>query len=247
MENITLIKTIKTDMGKYHTTYVNSDSTNESGNIMYFKINFQKKDSSDEFNLYPNLIRNTKGAEGFSNNPDSRHYLHKDIFSYISYADNMDREADTVKFQTFPASINDTIFYSNGFLIVNGVVANPDNERYDFKSTDTALMADITVITKEGLKYPAMPVYYVKDNQPRYIIDTVYAQSLAIGFSRILDNQQIELQVKESGKLTPFVSLKVYEFPLINVLWLGTVLMIIGFMMSAVRRARLNRALKQAL
>ena len=62
---------------------------------MYFKINFRKKDSSDQFTLFPNLIRNTKGGEGFSNNPDSRHYWNKDIFSYISYADNMDNEADT--------------------------------------------------------------------------------------------------------------------------------------------------------
>jgi cytochrome c-type biogenesis protein CcmF len=74
----------------------------------------------------------------------------------------------------------------------------------------------------------------------------VYAQNLAIGFSKVLAGQKIELQVKESAKLTPFVALKVYQFPFINVLWLGTFIMIIGFIMSMVRRAKMNRSLKEA-
>ena len=247
MENITLIKSIETDMGKYSTTYIDNDSTNESGSIMYFKINFRKKDSSDQFTLFPNLIRNTKGGEGFSNNPDSRHYWNKDIFSYISYADNMDNEEDTARFVTYPTDINDTIYYSNGYMILNKVVANPSNDKYQFKPTDTALMADVTVVTKEGNTYPARPLYYVKDNQPRYILDTVYAQNLAVGFSKVLPGQQIELQVKESERLAPFVALKVYQFPFINVLWLGTFIMIIGFVMSMVRRVKLNRSMKPAI
>jgi cytochrome c-type biogenesis protein CcmF len=247
MENVTLIKSIKTDMGKFHATYVNSDSTNESGTIMYFKINFQKKDSSHNFDLYPNLIRNTKGSEGFSNNPDSKHYWNRDIFSYISYADNMDKEADTAQFKTYPVDVKDTIYYSNGFMVLNKVIANPSNDKYKFTPTDTALMADLTVVTKEGLEYPAQPVFYVRNSQPQYIIDTVYAQSLAVGFSGLVDGRKIELQVKESAKLTPFVALKVYQFPFINLLWLGSFIMIIGFVISISRRIKLNRSIKQVI
>lgn len=247
LENITLIKNVQTDMGKYHATYLNSDSTNASGSVMFFKINLKKKDKPEEFNLYPNLIRNTKGQEGFSNNPDSKHYWNRDIFSYISYADNMDKEADTTQFSSYPVDINDTIFYSNGFMVLNKVVPNPSNDKYNFTPGDTALMADVTVVTKEGLRYPARPLFYVKDNQAKFEVDTVYAQNLAIGFSRVLNDKKIELQVKESSKLIPYVALKVYEFPFINVLWLGTFLMIIGFIMSIVRRVKLNRTMRTAI
>lgn len=240
MENLTLVKGVSTDMGKYMATYVNSDSTGKDGTVTYFKINFTRKDSSESFHLYPNLIRNTKGQEGFSNNPDKRHYWNKDIFSYISYADNMDTKPDTTQFRKQEAGVNDTIFYSNGLMIVNKVVVNPDEGKYHFTSADTALMADITVISKEGTKYRARPVYYVKNNQAQYLVDTVFAQNLAIGFSRVLDNKKLELQVKESSKMLPFVALKVYEFPHINILWLGTIIMITGFIMSIVRRRRLN-------
>lgn len=247
LENITLIKSLETDMGKYHTTYINSDSTDGSGKLMYFKINFKQKDKKEEFTLYPNLIHNTKGQEGFSNNPDSRHYWNKDIFSYISYADNMDRSGDTAQYRSYTVKALDTIFYSNGFIILNNVVHNPVNDKYRFTPADTALMADVKVVSKEGYTYQARPVFYVEDNQGKYVIDTVYAQNLAIGFSKVLDNKQIELKIKESNKLVPFVALKVYEFPFIGVLWIGTIIMIIGFAMSMTRRIRMNRALKSVV
>ncbi|MBC8035328.1 MAG: cytochrome c biogenesis protein CcsA [Chitinophagaceae bacterium] len=244
MENITLIKGMATDMGKYMTTYQSNDSSARNGSVMYFKINFTSKDSSESFNLFPNLIRNTKGQEGFSNNPDKRHYWNRDIFSYISYADDMDRSEDTSKFRSVLAGVNDTLYYGNGLIIVNKVEVNPNNGKYQFTSADTALMADITVISKEGNQYRARPVYYVKNNQPQYIIDTVYAQNLAIGFSRIAEDKKLELQVKESSRMLPFVALKVYEFPHINVLWAGTIIMVVGFVMSMLRRARQNKLLK---
>ena len=244
-ENITLIKSMETDMGKYHATYINSDSTNGPATMMYFKINFKEKNQKEEFTLYPNLIRNTKNQEGFSNNPDSRHYWNKDIFSYISYADNMDKREDTAQFKTYPMNVHDTIFYSNGFMVLNSVEHNPVNEKYKFGPSDTALMADVKVVSKEGYTYAARPVFYVDHNQGKYIVDTVYAQNLAVGFSRVLDKQRIELQVKESAKLVPYVSLKVYEFPFISVLWIGTLVMITGFGMSIVRRIKLSRGLKR--
>ena len=246
MENITLLKSIQTDMGKYDATFVDSDSTNKFGNIMYFKINMKKKGSNESFTLYPNLIKNTKGQEKYSNNPDSKHYWNKDIFSYISAADNMD-EADTSQFASYPMNLLDTVFYSNGFVILNKIVPNPDNDKYHFTASDTALMADLTVVTKEGLRYPARPMFYVKNNQAAYVVDTIYAQNLALGFSRILDDKKVEIQVKESSNLVPYVALKVYEFPYINVLWLGTFVMIIGFGMSMVRRVKMAKALKTAV
>ncbi|ULQ54323.1 cytochrome c biogenesis protein CcsA [Flavihumibacter fluvii] len=238
LENLTLIKGVPTDMGRYTTTFVDSDSTNKTGNIIYYHVNMRAKDGSDSFNLYPNLIRNTKGQENFSNNPDARHYWNKDIFSYISYADNMDQREDTAQFRNHLMKVNDTVFYSNGFMVLNKVEPNPSNDKYSFTQNDTALMADITVFSKEGTRYKARPVFYVADNQARFMVDTVYAQNIAVGFSKVMENQQIEIQVKESSRMVPFVALKVYEFPHINILWIGTLVMVAGFFISIFYRAR---------
>ncbi|WP_290793676.1 cytochrome c biogenesis protein CcsA [Flavihumibacter sp. UBA7668] len=241
LENLTLIKGVPTDMGKYMATFVNADSTNKNGNISYYRIDMMRKDSLENFSLYPNLIRNTKGMEGFSNNPDSRHYWNRDIFSYITYAADMDNRDDTAQFKKYTVNVKDTVYYSNGFFTLNSVVPNPNNKKYQFLPTDTALMADITVFSKEGTRYTAQPVFYVKGNEARFMVDTVFAQNIAIAFSRVLENQKIELQVKESNRMVPFVALKVYEFPHINLLWLGIIIMTVGFGVSMVYRSKQGR------
>lgn len=241
LENLTLIKTIPTDMGRYMATY-QADSLNDKGNITYFKINFMKKDSSEQFFLYPNLIQNTKGAEGFSNNPDSRHYWNKDIFSYISYADQLDRSKDTTTFRPHAVKAGDSIFYSNGFMVVEKIDVNPNSGRFSFSPRDTALVATIKVQAKDGRSFTAQPLLQVKSGRMEQTPDTVYAQNLVLNFNRIADNDKVELGVKESSAIVPFVSLKVYLFPYINVLWLGIIVMMIGFLMSMYRRAKTSQS-----
>jgi len=239
LENITLLKNVETDMGKYWATYISSDSMDEKSKMTYFKIRFRKKDDGEEFNLYPNWIKMTKGQQGISANPDKRHYWDRDIFSYISAADNMG-ETDTTSFKSYPIAIHDTVFYSKGYMVLDKVEVNPNNEKYHFNKGDTALMAAITVVSRDSIRYQARPLLYIKNNEAHYVVDTVFAQNLALVLGKVSDNNRIELRVKESSGLVPFVALKVYEFPQINVLWFGTIIMMIGFVMSIVRRARLT-------
>ncbi|PWT73959.1 MAG: cytochrome c assembly protein [Bacteroidetes bacterium] len=236
LENITLLKNVQTDMGRYWATYVSNDSLNESGTTTYFKIHMQDKRSKEEFNLYPFLIKATKGQQGFAFNPSKHHYWDRDIFSYISAVDN--GENDTTSFKSHPVSVHDTVFYSKGYMILDKIEANPNNSRYHFTSQDTAIVANIRIISRDSLQYNAMPALFIKNNQSNFITDTVFTQNLVLGIGSLLPDHKIELRVKESSDMIPFVALKVYEFPHINILWLGTLIMIIGFVMSIVRRIR---------
>ncbi|HTQ27325.1 MAG TPA: cytochrome c biogenesis protein CcsA, partial [Puia sp.] len=242
LENITLLKNVRTDMGKYWATYVSNDSVDEASKTTFYHIHLRKKDSTDAFDLYPNLMKATKGQQGFSFNPDKHHYWSRDIFTYISAVDNTE-QGDTAQFKRYPVKVHDTVYYSAGYLLLNKVVVNPDNEKYHFTASDTALMADITVVGRDSIRHTAMPLFYVKGNQMNFIPDTVFSQNLVIGLTRVVDHNRVELSVKESSHLVPFVSLKVLEFPQINLLWLGTLIMIIGFVMSILRRrSRLSLA-----
>lgn len=236
-ENLTLFKGIRTDMGKYWATY-KSDSIDPKQKKTYYHIEMTKKDDGKSFTLVPDLIKNTKGQEGLSANPDAKHYLHKDIFSYITYAEDPQTE-DTAQFKLHPMQVGDTVFYSNGLLVLDKITPNPNNEKYDFKATDTAIMAELKVVTSEGRTYSANPVFYVENNQVRYHLDTVISQGLAIGLSKIIDNKKIGISVKESSRMTPFIALKILQFPFINLVWLGTILMMTGFTMSIIRRAKM--------
>ncbi len=237
LENLTLLKNVQTDMGKYWATYVSNDSVNAAKTTTFYRIHLQKKDGSDQFDLYPFLIKATKGQQGFAFNPDKHHYWDRDIFSYLSAVDN-GGENDTSSFKSYTISLHDTVFYSKGFIVLDKVEINPDNDRYHFGPADTALMAAVTVVSKDSMRYHARPLLYIKNNESHYIIDTVFAQNLAIGFGSVTGDRKVELRVKESSDMIPFVALKVYEFPHINLVWFGTIIMIIGFIMSLIRRRR---------
>ncbi len=236
-ENLTLIKGMRTDMGRYWATFA-ADSVNATGNITYFKIDFENKSSNERFTLYPHYVKATKGQEGASPNPDSKHYFDKDIYSYVSYPGiSLESKEDTAQFRSYHLKVKDTIYYSNGFMILNSVGMNPEGTKYKLNPNDTMVVADLTIFSKDSMKYRATPAIYWKGVNSRRIYDTVFAQNLAVGFMSV-DNgaKTVEIQVKESSKMVPFVALKVYEFPAINLLWFGTLIMLTGTFMSVRRR-----------
>ena len=243
LENITLVKGVSTDMGKYMVTY-KGDTLNKNNRKRYYEINFVKKSDKETFSLYPDIIENNKGSEGVTPNPDAKHYWNKDIFTYLTFLGDPTKikANDTSTFKNTEVKIGDTLFYSNGIMVLNKVVVNPQNERYNFAATDTALALDISVIAKDGNRYTSQPLIKVINGAVVKVPDTVMAQSLVIQFNQVKDQQTglLEMGVKETSGVLDFVTLKAYEFPFINVLWLGIVVMVIGFFMSINQRLKTN-------
>jgi cytochrome c-type biogenesis protein CcmF len=244
-ENLTLFKGMRTDMGKYWATYQNKDSTSERGDITYFKVDFENKKTGDKFTLYPNFIKATKGQEGASGNPDARHFWNKDVFVSVS-ASSQDDINDTAQFRKYNVKLKDTVFYTEGYMVLNNVGINLPGTKHSIQPGDTMIVADITVFGADSSRHRAMPAIDWKGADSRFVFDTVFSQGLLVGLTSVnKDNHQFELQVKESGKIVSYVALKGFEFPQINLLWTGTIVMMIGFAISIRRRYLLNKSLKK--
>ncbi len=239
-ENITLFKGVSTDMGKYMVTYA-QDTINPEDRKRYFEIAFKAKSGGEEFKLYPDVIKQNKGMEGFSANPAAKHYWYKDIFVYItSFQEN--NRTDTTTFRNREAKVGDTLFYGNGFMVLNKVLINPAELKNKYRDDETSLFLDMTVISKDGRRYSIKPGIALKGmDQLRNLPDTVLSQSLVLQFNKVIDKDsgKLEIGVKESSAITDLITLKVYEFPMINILWLGVVIMVIGFLMSIYQRLKL--------
>ena len=243
LENITLVKGVSTDMGKYMVTY-KGDSLNHKDRKRYYDINFVKKSNKETFSLYPDIIENNKGSEGVTPNPDAKHYWNRDIFTYLTFLGDPSKIKgnDTTTFRNSEVKIGDTLFYSNGIIVLNKVVINPQNDRYNFAASDTALALDLSVISKDGNRYLSQPLIKVVDGAVVKVPDTIMAQSLVIQFNQVKNQQKglLELGVKETSGVLDFVTLKAYEFPFINVLWLGVMVMVVGMVMSIYQRLKIN-------
>lgn len=236
LENITLIYNIPTPMGKYVVTYL-GDSTEDKNNKVYFKIRFTKTDSADnsiqeQFDVSPNafLMKSEEGTQ-LSSNPGSRHYLSNDVFVYITSWLNPDNIKDTAQFNFSPVQTGDTVFYSNGFVVIDRVLAANKNENKDLPVVDSAWLSELTVYSKEGRKFTATPAYFVKSGTYSAKTDTIMEQNLVLALQKN-SSGAVALGVKESNAVMRYITMKAYRFPWINLLWLGTVITVIGFMIS---------------
>ena len=161
LENITLIKGLKTDMGKYDVTFV-KDTLNPKDRKRYYEISFQNKSTAETFNLYPDIIENNKGAEGVTPNPASKHYWNKDIFTYLTFLGDPSKikDKDTSTFRSKFAHVGDTIFYSKGMMIVDKISFNPVNQKYPELAGDTTIgvfpLRAYAVLAKLSLSYPPL-------------------------------------------------------------------------------------------
>ncbi|HEU4574042.1 MAG TPA: cytochrome c biogenesis protein CcsA [Chitinophagaceae bacterium] len=243
-ENLTLIKGVPMDMGKYMVTYV-SDSANPKKPLWYYKIHFKSKDGKEEFNLMPNAFVNYKGNEGLMANPDSKHYWDHDVFTYITSLPDPEKNKDTAQFKERPASVGDTIFYSKGFMVLERISSRDDLPTDIFDPGDAVYDARVKIFSKNNTSYTAEPKLAFTKGTYLPIPDTVAAESLVLQLNKV-DGQKAELGVKESTSVMDYVTLKAYKFPFIRVLWLGVIVMVAGFLVSVMRRNELNRLNRQA-
>ena len=260
-ENINLIRQVPTTMAQYQVTYLHDSVGNETGR-RYYKLLFEKKDATskavvESFELNPDVY--LMKDNNMSSNPDTKSYLTHDVFTYISYALNPEKNKDTGSFKISEYKIADTIFYSKGFMILDSIVKNPTANKYRIKLAGPTVMACLTIFAKDSMQYKAQPMLSVEaigdtvndtlgvneaeNYSIRQIDDTVYAQNLFIQFAGIgTDSKKIKIGVKESDSMIDFVTLKAYIFPYINLVWLGLIIMAIGLTVSIHQRAKLSAA-----
>ncbi|MFT4204342.1 MAG: cytochrome c biogenesis protein CcsA [Chitinophagaceae bacterium] len=229
-ENLTLFKGVKTDMGTYDVTFV-GDTLNNHDRKQYFQIDFDGKGKRSDFTLHPDLIKNNKGVEGMGANPDKEHYWNKDIFVYVSAYRKT--EQDTARFLPAEIKVGDSLFYSNGYIILNKVDVD-DGASASSNPEALKMGLDMTVVSKEGSRYPLHPYVEVSQQTVESFPDTVNAQGLVVRFNKLVDDKKhsFEIGVKENHSIGDTITLKVLEFPFINLLWIGVIVTVVGFFMS---------------
>ena len=235
-ENLTLVKGLRTDMGKYWITY-KGDTSLPLDPKQYFKIHFERKEGSEQFTLYPNAFVNYKGNQQLIANPDSKHYWNKDVFTYITSLPNPEKNKDTAQYKEHKINPGDTIFYSSGYMILNGVESKHSRTAIAVQPGDSVFAAKLTVVSRDSSTYTAEPLLIIRENNIRPVPDTVISQSLVMAFTGAGEDG-VQLQVKESNAVLEYVTLKAYQFPMINLLWLGVIAMVAGFMVAMIHRIR---------
>lgn len=242
MENVILYKNVTMPMGQYDITYL-GDSIPENDPRTFYKVLYEQRDSTtgkivESFTLYPNAFVNPKGEGGMSANPDSKHYLTKDIFTYVTSVIDPSKKEDTSLYKKHTVHKGDTVFVNRGYIVFEGFNTNVSNPDYQQQEGDIAVAAQLRVKDLVGNEDVLNPVYYIRNNFENYIEDTLVEKKMYVRLARILpDEDAAELRIKQAGDENDYIVMKALIFPYINILWLGIIVMVIGFLLAMFNRA----------
>ncbi len=234
-ENILLFRGKPTEMNGYWVTYL-GDTT--IGPNHFYSVNYQRKKEGkiiEEFTLIPNAQMNPK--MGLVANPDTKHYLTKDVFTYLTTAIDKSKIVDTNAFKSKKVTVGDSIYFSNGVMVFEGFETNITNPNYTPVLGDVAVAAKISMLNMMGKTGQARPVYFIRNNEENRITDTLDDFELQVRIAKILPEEEaVEIEYKQPDAMNDYITMKAIIFPYINLLWMGTILMVIGFLISLYKR-----------
>jgi cytochrome c-type biogenesis protein CcmF len=256
-ENILLPKNDTLQMGEYFISY-RGDSV--AGVNIYHKVEYFKHDAGKfvkAFTLHP-LIQ-TNPRMGNVSEPDTRHFLHRDIYTHVTYDSKLqERERERMEGKkmvddegySIPTesklAAGDSLFTSRHMIMLDSIIPiQKPAERAQLKleTADIAVKAKLRVLGMDGKDYIAEPKFIVRGNFVEPV--DVKLDKLGLKFSFYgIDTQsnQVMLKIAERKDDSQFIIMKAIIFPGINILWIGCLIMVFGSILAIVHRVSRKNA-----
>lgn len=243
LENIMLMKNDTVLMEPYFVTYKNRRIEDH---FVYFDMDYLRLNESGnyqkEFSLSPYIQLNQQ--MGNVPEPSTKHFWNEDIFTHITYADleSLDSasqeaygENDTLRYQ-----LGDSIFSSNAIIRFESFERKLNRDSLELMNEDISLGLNIIAKTMEGIVYQATPIMVIRNNHLFTIEDEIAELGLKFGFSGIdPDSGKMTILLAEKNKNAgDFIIMQAIIFPYINVLWIGSIIMVLGTLVAVRNRIK---------
>ncbi len=138
------------------------------------------------------------------------------------------------------------------FVSLSGFNKNPSSHSYDPIPGDIAVGANLEIRFQDHQE-SIMPIYIIRDQKELTPAEINYAMGVAVRFVHIDPNSElmdfeishiskpdwIPVRIAENYPRTDYVVMEIIEFPGINLVWLGSLLMIFGLALAAYFRRKI--------
>ncbi|CAN5915107.1 cytochrome c biogenesis protein CcsA [soil metagenome] len=208
----------------------------------YYQVEYKEKDSGNTFTLYPRAQVNEQmgGESGLLVSPDIKSFLTRDLYTHLSVTPNPDEEKDWSELKEYDMAIGDTLILNDYIAILNGIRPTTEVQGVTLGPGDVAVQADMKILGEQK-DYHAHPVFIIKDRMIGRIPEEIADLGLRLTFMSVDPaTNSFKMGVNTSQK--DYIILKAIEKHFINVLWIGTCVMIVGCTIAIVRRFQDNRA-----
>lgn len=199
----------------------------------YYAVEYREP-SGKIFTLYPRAQVNER--MGLLASPDIRHKVDRDMYTFVSSVPDPNAENKWEKTETYSVAIKDTFFLNDYVAILDDVARTNEVDGIQIGAADAAVRAKVRVLSKNG-EHILNPAFVIKERMVAHPAETSDELGVRIQLTQI-DPQTGKFSFAVNRTQRDYIVMKAYEKPLVNILWIGTLVVVLGFGISTVRRYR---------
>lgn len=236
-----------TDNPHYKVTRVNITSDGEeyaaAGDTLYFRvpentyheIEYTSLSSGKKFTLYPRIQQN-ESMGGRIQSPSIKKYWNRDIYTFVQLEADFDDEFTEWSEKEIIKVMPGERFFINDYVAdFKGLERIPSVNFIDVGPNDAAVQANIEVLIEDNQRLLLQPKFVIKEQnvaRPAELNQEIAARVTLENINP--EDGSVELGIEITQK--DWVILQAIEKPQINILWIGTIIMIFGFIVATRRR-----------
>jgi cytochrome c-type biogenesis protein CcmF len=199
----------------------------------YYQVDYKDLENGDEFTLFPRIQVNPQMGDVVS--PDIKKFFGRDIYSFVSVKPAFEEDIEWGEKEEIEVKVGERFFVNDYVADFNGLERIDQISFANLGPEDVAVRANINVFAENGEKYVAQPVFIIQNGQVGKQADIIKEIASKITVENIdPDTGSVTLGLNTTQK--DFIIMKALEKPQINVLWIGTLVMIAGFIIATRRR-----------
>ncbi len=210
---------------------------------MLFGLEFQSmKDSSEQFALYPESeINDAMG--GLLPHPARKIFWDRDLYVFTSSIPA--QENLEPKLLSYGLRIGDTARIGKTIIQLVEMRNLKEVPQLQNKEFDVAAAAHILAFSGRDTFF-ANPIFMIQGNRPGMVPSSIDELGMDFAFVGVVPEEDlVQIQVRYLDPQSDYVIIKAISKPFINLLWLGTFILTIGFLISIYRRFRESHAARK--
>jgi cytochrome c-type biogenesis protein CcmF len=230
----------KFDMAVNKTSYKAKDTIEIRGENTFYEIQLRK--GNRKYTLYPRAQINPEMG-GLLVSPDIYRTVSADLYTHVSSVMKPTEDKEWSEPEEIKIKLGQEFFANDYVAILQSVDRVFEVEGVSLGNEDVAVKARIRIQGEQG-EYFAEPIFLIKDKMVGRIPDEVQDLGIRIALLNI-HPETSEFSMGINTRQKDWVVIKAMEKPYINVLWIGTLILMAGFGIAMSRRIREFRKMKE--
>ena len=167
-------------------------------------------------------------------NPDTKHFLDKDIYTFLSFAQQNTGPADSEGYSQSgeqPMNLKDTLAVGRNYIILEDIKTSMVND----DPNNASIVARFKIMSMTNGSMETEIKYEIVNGALKQTDGLIEPLNLKLRFEGVAsDSKAIHVGIYE--KQQDYIVMKAIIFPFMAVLWLGIVVMFSGLTYSIMRR-----------